>query len=249
MSLPYSTFAAYYDYLMSDVDYDQWAERIVTQIKKHHPKARILVDLACGTGNITGRLAKRGFATFGVDLSEQMLMIAQDKAHDQHLRVQYLKQDMVRFRIHKKPDVVTAICDGLNYLVEPGQLEAFFENAAKQLNPEGLLILDVSSEYKYKHLLADKTIAELDDTVSFIWENSYDAIEKKLTFDIAFFVRDEATGLYRRELEHHVQRAFSLEEITQCAEPYFECLSIQDGLTGNDFESDSERLMLILKRR
>lgn len=249
MSLPYSTFAAYYDYLMSDVDYDQWAQRIVTQIKKHHPKARILVDLACGTGNITGRLAKKGYATFGIDLSEQMLMIAQDKAHEQHLRVQYLKQDMVRFRIHQKPDVVTAICDGLNYLVEEGQLEAFFENAAKQLNPEGLLILDVSSTYKYQHLLADKTIAELDDSVSFIWENSYDPTTQRLSFDIAFFVKDEGTGLYRRDLEHHVQRAYSLEEITACAAPHFDCLSILDGLTGEDFQNDSERLMLILKRR
>lgn len=249
MSLPYSTFAAYYDYLMRDVNYDEWAERIVIQIKTHHPKARILVDLACGTGNITGRLAKKGFATFGIDLSEQMLMIAQDKAHDQHLRVQYLKQDMTNFRVHKKPDVITAICDGLNYLVKEGQAKAFFDNANRQLNPEGILILDLSSEYKYKYLLADKTIAELDEEVSFIWENSYDEVKKELSFDIAFFVKDQVTGQYRREMEHHVQKAYSVSELLELAELHFECLAVLDGLTGEAFKEDSERLMIVLKKR
>lgn len=249
MSLPYSAFAAYYDYLMRDVNYDEWTDRIVFQIKKYHPRGRILVDLACGTGNITGRLAKKGFATFGIDLSDQMLMIAQDKAHEQHLRVQYLKQDMTNFRVHKKPDVITAICDGLNYLVKEGQAEAFFENASRQLNPEGILIIDLSSEYKYKHLLADRTIAELDEAVSFIWENSYDEAKKELHFDIAFFVKDQATELYRRELEHHVQRAYSADELIAYAGNRFECLAVLDGLTGQAFEEDSERLMLVLKKR
>lgn len=249
MSLPYSTFASYYDYLMSDVDYDLWSQRVIDQIKKYHPRARIVVDLACGTGNITGRIAKRGYATFGIDLSEQMLMVAQDKAHEQHLRVQYLKQNMVNFRIHKKPDVITSICDGLNYLVADEQVTAFFENANRQLNEQGLLVLDISTEYKYQNLLADKTIAELDDQVSFIWENHYSNETKRLCFDIAFFVKEEGSNLYRRELEHHEQRAFSQDELLAFALPHFECLAILDGLTGDAIKEDSERMMIILKRR
>ena len=59
MSKPYSVFANYYDYLMEDVDYESWTNRIVQQIKMHHPKAKTLVDLACGTGNISNLLSKK----------------------------------------------------------------------------------------------------------------------------------------------------------------------------------------------
>lgn len=248
MSKPYSVFANYYDYLMTNVDYDAWTERIVKQIKQHHPKARILVDLACGTGNISNRLAKKGYAVTGIDISEEMLMIAQDKAHEQHLRTQYLKQDMVKFATHRKAEVITAICDGLNYLTEDQQLKAFFANAWKQLTDEGLLILDLSTPYKYKYVLAERTIAELDEQVSFIWDNTFDDETQRLTFEIAFFVPEGEEGLYRRLTEHHVQKSHELETLKAAMADVFTIASIVDGETGETVSDTSERWLMVLKK-
>ena len=248
MSKPYSVFANYYDYLMSNVDYNAWTERIVQQIKRYHPKARILVDLACGTGNISNRLAKKGYSVTGIDISEEMLMIAQDKAHEQHLRIQYLKQDMMKFATHRKAEVITSICDGLNYLTEDQQLKDFFANAGKQLVDQGILILDLSTPYKYQHVLAERTIAELDEQVSFIWDNSFDPETQQLTFDIAFFVPEGDEGLYRRLLEHHVQKSHSLEAIEKAIENVFSMVLVVDGETGEAVSETSERWLMVLKK-
>lgn len=248
MSKPYSVFANYYDYLMANVDYDAWTDRIANQIKTHNPKARILVDLACGTGNISNRLAKKGYSVTGIDISEEMLMIAQDKAHEQHLRIQYLKQDMVKFATHRKAEVITAICDGLNYLTEDQQLKLFFANAWKQLMDQGLLILDLSTPYKYQHVLAERTIAELDEQVSFIWDNTFDSETQRLTFDIAFFVPEGEEGLYRRMMEHHVQKSHSLETLKEAMAGLFTIASIVDGESGGVVEEISERWLMVLRK-
>lgn len=249
MSKPYSVFANYYDYLMADVDYDSWVSRILTQIKAHHPKARVLVDLACGTGNISNRLAQKGYAVTGIDLSEEMLMIAQDKAHEKHLRIQYLKQDMIRFATHRKAEVVTCICDGLNYLLTSEQLEQFFQNASKQLADGGLLVLDISSPYKYEHVLSKRTIAELDESVSFIWENHFDPQTNLLDFDIAFFVPEGSEGLYRRLLEHHRQKSHQYPELESAFMAHFDLISHLDGESGEALRPDSERWLITLRKK
>ncbi len=249
MTKPYSVFANYYDYLMEDVDYEAWASRIIAQIKLYQPKAKVLVDLACGTGNISNLLAKKGYSVTGIDLSEQMLMIAQDKAYEKHLRIQYLKQDMVRFATHRKVEVITCICDGLNYLTTEAQLIAFFENAAKQLVEGGLMVIDISSPYKYEHVLSKRTIAELDEEVSFIWDNHYDSATQQLDFDIAFFVPEGDDGLYRRLLEHHTQKAHNLEALSAAFDANFEMLSHLDGESGSELRDNSERWLLILRKK
>lgn len=249
MSKPYSVFANYYDYLMQDVDYDAWVERVLQPIKKHHPKGKVLVDLACGTGNISNRLARKGYAVTGIDLSEEMLMVAQDKAYEKNLRIQYLKQNMVQFKVHRKADVVTCICDGLNYLLTKEELEKFFANASTQMTEGALLVLDISTPYKYAHVLSKKTIAELDDEVSFIWENHFDETQGKLTFDIAFFVPDEASGLYRRSLEHHEQKSHTHKEILEASRDYFELIEHLDGESGIEVTEDSERWLMAFRKK
>ena len=249
MTKPYSVFANYYDYLMADVDYDAWANRIVTQLKKHAPKAKILVDLACGTGNISNLLAKKGYSVTGIDISDQMLMIAQDKAYEKHLRIQYLRQDMTRFAIHRKAEAITCICDGLNYLTTTEQVADFFENAANQLVDEGIMVLDISSPYKYEHVLSKQTIAELDEQVSFIWENHYDIRTGQLDFDIAFFVPEGDQGLYRRLMEHHVQKAHAIEALQAAYEGRFDLIGHLDGESGEGYKETSERWLLILRKK
>lgn len=249
MSKPYSVFANYYDYLMLDVNYDAWVERIIKPIKAHHPKGRVLVDLACGTGNISNRLARKGYMVTGIDISEEMLMIAQDKAYEKNIRIQYLRQNMVQFKVHRKADLVTCICDGLNYLLTEQEVQSFFKNASSQLNEGGLLVLDISTPYKYSHVLSKKTIAELDDQVSFIWENHYDEETQILSFDIAFFVPEADTELYRRTLEHHEQKSHSLTEILNSSEAYFELIEHQDGETGEAPHPESERWLLVFKKK
>ena len=75
----YSGFAPIYDLFMGDVDYDSWAEYIKNIWEKYGKKPKLIAELGCGTGNITGRLAKMGYDMIGIDISEEMLLEAKEK--------------------------------------------------------------------------------------------------------------------------------------------------------------------------
>ncbi len=75
----YAHLSKMYDYLMDDVDYNQWVDYLDNFIKKHYSNAERILELACGTGNITRGLAQKGYRVDAVDISDEMLTIAQDK--------------------------------------------------------------------------------------------------------------------------------------------------------------------------
>ena len=154
MNEAYSAFAAGYDRMMGDVDYDSWANYIDGFLRE--AGAKTVLECACGTGSLTVRLGRMGYAVTGSDLSEDMLMAARQKALDAGLRsMPFVCQDMRRIALHKPVDAVISACDGVNYLVEG--VEDFFKAAYGALRPGGLLLFDISSAYKLSTILADNT--------------------------------------------------------------------------------------------
>lgn len=49
-------------------------------VERHCPRPGRLIDLGCGTGRLLVPFARRGFRVLGVDLSEEMLRVAGEKA-------------------------------------------------------------------------------------------------------------------------------------------------------------------------
>jgi SAM-dependent methyltransferase len=246
----YTGFALCYDALMSEVDYEAWTERLLKEAVRHGPQPRTIADLACGTGGIANALAGRGYEVVGIDLSQPMLSIAQDKAHEAHLKVRYLLQDIASFQLHRPVDMITMINDGINYLTTREALKGVFESMAAALPPGGLALLEFSTPYKLEHVLGNRTIAESDEDISMIWENHFDAKTRLLTMQLTFFLRDEtAPKLYERFTETHQQRAHPLSEINEAAHHYFEHVSTLDSETMGDLEPTSERVLMIYRRR
>ena len=120
--------------------------------------AKTVLECACGTGSLTVRLARLGYAITGSDLSGDMLMIARQKALDAGLRqLPFVCQDMRKIALHKPVDAIFCACDGVNYLLDGA--EDFFRAAYKALKSGGLLLFDVSSDYKLSSVLAGNTFA------------------------------------------------------------------------------------------
>ena len=59
------------------------------------------------------------------------------------------------------------------------------------LDPEGLFVFDFNTEYKYREILGEQTIAEDREECSFIWDNYYDEDERINEYELTLFVRDE----------------------------------------------------------
>ncbi len=76
----YSNFAFIYDDLMNDVDYDGWVKYIEDIIKDENLKVQNILELACGTGNMTIPLTKKNYDIAAIDIS--------DIIKDENLKVQ-----------------------------------------------------------------------------------------------------------------------------------------------------------------
>lgn len=246
----YTGFALCYDALMSEVDYDAWTGRLLKVVSSLGGTPRKIADLACGTGGISNALARRGYDVVGVDLSQPMLSIAQDKAHEEHLKVQYLLQDMTSFQLHRPVDMITMINDGINYLTTEHALKALFCAMATALPPGGLALLEYSTPYKLENVLGNNVIAESDEEISMIWENDFDISTRLLTMQLTFFLRDEEdASRYERFSETHIQCAHDLSAVDNAASQYFERIHTLDSETMAPLILTSERVLTVYRRR
>lgn len=239
----YEEFADVYDVLMREVDYDAWA----AYLRGFLPPGGAVAACACGTGEITLRLARAGYRITGLDISEPMLRVAAQKARAQGLDVPFVRMDMRELRLHRPVDAVICACDGVNYLTSAAAVADFLRHAYDTLKPGGLLLFDVSSRYKLSTVLGMNTFAEDDGTRAYIWKNCYDPQSRLLEMRLSFFEkRGEA---YRRFTETHVQRAHSQTELKHAlSRAGFEA-EVYAAFTREEPEKTAERLQFVARRR
>lgn len=72
----FKKYAKYYDLFNKDKDYGKEADYVHALIQKYAPDAKAILDLGCGTGQHDFFLAEKGYSVIGVDMSEEMLSIA-----------------------------------------------------------------------------------------------------------------------------------------------------------------------------
>lgn len=244
----YTGFAKVYDDFMDNVDYENWTSYLVERMKEYGITEGILLDLGCGTGKLTRKLAEYGFDMIGVDNSYEMLDIAKEST-DEEQNILYLLQDMREFELYGTVSAITSNCDSLNYVLEYEDLVQVFRLVNNYLDPEGIFIFDMNTEYKYKEILGDHTIAEDREDISFIWDNYYYEEEKMNEYDLNLFVKEE-NGLYRKLQETHYQRAYSIDEISHAIKTAgMELLAIYDAFTKDEPKEDSERLHFIVREK
>lgn len=212
----YDAFAPVYDALMRDVDYGAWCDYLVSLQKRlGMPEAPKALDVACGTGNLTLRLAAAGWDVAGSDRSPSMLRQAQQKARLAGRPLQWIQQPMQSLCLHRPVDIVNASLDGVNYLLEQQDLSDFMASACRALRPGGWLLFDVSTPYKLEHVLGGQVFAEDCDQAAYFWQNDYDADEALCYMLLTLFVREG--DVYRKHVEEHVQRAWTKAQLEQGA--------------------------------
>lgn len=244
----YSGFAAVYDLFMDNIPYGEWTDYVMELLKEEGITQGILLDLGCGTGSVTQKLAEAGFDMIGVDNSEEMLEIAMEKRAETDLEILYLLQDMREFELYGTVKAVVSICDSMNYLLEEEDLTAVFDLVYNYLDNEGIFIFDMNTPYKYREILGDHTFAEDREESSFIWQNFYDEEEQINQYDLALFVRDE-DGRYEKYEETHLQRAFDPKTVgSLIRQSGLELLHVYDAFTKNEPAKESERIYFVCRR-
>ena len=244
----YEGFAEVYDGFMDNINYDEWVSYLLNLFRRLNIAQKLAAELGCGTGNITGRLAKAGIDMIGIDISSEMLSIAKEKAEKENLDILYLCQDMREFELFGTVDIVLSLCDSINYITEESELLEVFKLVNNYLEPKGYFIFDLNTEYKFKNLLGNKSFSDAEENKAYIWQNYYDEDEKINEYYVNFFIEDEKTGLYERIEEVHYEKAYSIETIRRLlTESGMEFVCAYDAFTFDEPKKDSERIYIISK--
>lgn len=207
----YEGLAAVYDYLVAGVDFEGWIDYLESIMASLRFSAHTVADLACGTGNTTLPLARRGYRACGVDLSPEMVAVAREKALRQNLDVDFIQGDMRDFVLPCPVDLITCFHDGLNYLTEYVDLVKAFKCVRENLVPGGLFVFDLNAVTWLRRTGPEVSVLEEED-LTLIWESQYqdgDIWEVRLTA----FIREGKTGLHRKFKEVHREKAYRPEEV------------------------------------
>lgn len=249
----YTSFAAVYDMFMDNVPYDQWTDYLVHLLNKYGIHEGLILELACGTGSMTRRLSNKGFDMIGIDSSEEMLTIARDKSADKDSSILYLCQDMREFELFGTVAAVVSVCDSMNYITSEEDLLDIFKLVNNYLDPKGLFIFDLDTEYAYKEIIADQTIAESREEGCFIWENTYYEEEMINQIDLTLFIPAEeknSNNLFVRQEEIHYRRAYSIDTIKRLIEEAgMEWITAFHTLSEDAPRKDSERIYVIAREK
>ena len=248
----YTGFAGVYDMFMDNIPYQEWGEYLCGLLKEQQITEGIVVDIGCGTGKITEQLALAGYDMIGIDNSEEMLMIARNKKaeykeEDPRNQILYLLQDMREMELYGTAKAMVSICDSMNYILEEEDLLTVFRLVNNYLDTKGVFIFDLNTEYKYKEILGDQTIAENREEASFVWENFFYPDEQVNEYDLTIYAREEG-NLFRRFDETHYQRCYRLETVKRLLEEAgMEFVAAYDAFTKQPPKKDSERIYIIAR--
>ncbi len=243
----YEGFARLYDALTFDVNYENMAGFICQRLQANGIQHGLVLDLACGTGTLALALAQKGYEMLGADASEDMLSVARQKKGAENIL--FLNQPMEDFELYGTVDAIVCALDSINYLTEPDALEKTFALCANYLNPNGILLFDVNSEYKFRQILAQETYTYETDDIFYVWENDFDEETCLCNLYLTFFEQTE-NNLYKRLDEVHTQRLYTDDFLEQSLKKAgFVITARYDGYSKNSPCAESERIVYEVKKK
>ncbi len=244
----YEGFAASYDLFMDNIPYDAWADYLQSLLSDYGIDGGLLLELGCGTGNMTLRMSEKGYDMMGIDFSDDMLRIAAEKCPSQVL---LLQQDMREMELYGTVRAMYCVCDGMNYLLEPQDLQAVFVKANNYLDAGGVFIFDMKTSYFYQQILGSRTIVENRENATLLWENEYHEGTGMNEYLLTIYqLADRERELYSRCEELHCQRSYEAEQVCHLIrEAGMECVAVYDALTRQAPRADSERIYFVAREQ
>ena len=203
----YSVFAKYYDNFMDHVNYDEWVKFVLNQYHKKLKKSpQSILELGCGTGNISTRLAKKGLHVDAADVSSEMLKVASQK----QFKPKLFRADMLS-PIKKKYDFILLLFDSMNYLLKDEEIRQLFENVQQSLNDDGMFIFDISTKKNCERNFDGFIDIKDSENEYIVHQSDLDYSSYIQTTKLTFFLKKGY--LFSRKDEIHKQKIYKVKEI------------------------------------
>ena len=207
----YHQLAASYDRLTNDVDYRAIVAFYNEILRAEGVTPRSAIDLACGTGSVALILAETLERVIGVDMSEEMLTVAFQRAMEQENMPLFICQKLQQLRLPKAVDLAVCALDGLDYILDPADCREAIGRVHQALNPGGIFIFDVNTLEKLRAMDGQVFLDE-DDDVYCIWRGEFDEATNICSYGMDLFQRHG--DVWHRSFEEHQEYAYSVEQLT-----------------------------------
>ena len=241
----YSAFASVYDRLTDNVEYIKRAAYLHDILSKNGVNdGATVLDLACGTGNLTLELAEY-YDMLGVDISADMLSFALNKMYKSKKEILFLRQDMTKLDLYGTIDAAVCTLDSLNHLDSEESVEETIKRVGLFMNPGGIFVFDVNTVYKHREILKNNTFVYDCDDVYCVWQNT---LNEDDSVEICLDIFEEHGGVYLRSGETFTERAYPIEKYRgwlQNAE--FKIINIFDEMTQNNITDETQRAVFVAR--
>ncbi len=133
----YSSLAEVYEAMYATfIDYREEYEFYSSIIRKYNKKS--VLEIGCGTGNLTKHFDENGFEYYGLDLNQEMLDIARKKNPEGI----YIQGDMRSFELAQALESAIITARTISYLISNEDVNATFKNIHNNLKKDGILSFD-----------------------------------------------------------------------------------------------------------
>lgn len=206
-----------------------------------------MLDLACGTGAFSNLFAKKGIEVIGVDMSEEMLSVAREKAVEQGNDVLFLCQMAEELDLYGTVDGAICCLDSLNHITNIKNLKKAVSKVSLFLEKDCLFIFDMNTVYKHEKILANNVFVKENADVFCVWQNRYDKRKRSTEIMLDFFVTRE--NGYERFSENFYEKAYTEQEIQKLLlECGFSLEAVYSDMKTTPAESNDERIIFVAKK-
>jgi SAM-dependent methyltransferase len=133
----FSKSSQWYDLLYQFKDYQKEADKIFALLRKIHPEAKSVLNVACGTAEHDRYLSKH-YKVDGIDLNEDFIAIAKEKNPTGH----YFYTDMIDFNLFSKYDCILCLFSSIGYVKTIENVAKTLSSFKKHLNPNGFVLIE-----------------------------------------------------------------------------------------------------------
>ena len=206
----YHSLADSYDQLTWDVDYKSVVDFYQQILAREGLSPKTAVDLACGTGSVAMLLAEIGLQVTAVDMSEEMLCVAAQKAQDMDNPPWFVCQRLEKLSLPQRVDLAVCALDSMNYITVPKDCETAIKKVYRALNDGGCFIFDVNTPEKLRAMDGQIFLDE-DEDVYCVWRGEFDEETNICSYGMDLFHR--RGNMWHRSFEEHQEYAYTAQQL------------------------------------
>jgi SAM-dependent methyltransferase len=213
----------------------------VTSLAQIKPSQAVL-DVCCGIGRHSLELAKRGFEVTAVDRTALYLAKARQKAQADGITIEFIQEDMRRFRRNEQFDCAINLFTSFGYFDDSTDDAVVLANICQCLRKGGVLVMEMLGKEILARVFRERDWQEVDDLIVLEERkvaDGWSAVESR-------WILLDGKGRYEAKLFLRLYSSTELKALLQSVG--FESITIYGSLAGIPYDHQATRLVAVARK-